>query len=223
PGTIQQVVLLVNGSPVNTNATGTSGVYTFTWTPTATSQYTIGATAATPDGYAGTASTEVFTSYVPYAPTVRLTPASQTFYDVTSVTLNATATPVSYGAVITNIELYDGGTDLGHTIPLTINSPVGTHAYSATATDSYGNKGGATNTLIFNTVAEPTVTITSPSPGSYPPLAATWTEEYTITASSTSAGTVTNISIYGGSTLLSSANAGSISFNWMGNTGSNGL
>ena len=223
PGTIQQVVLLVNGSSVNTNATGTSGVYTFTWTPTATSQYTIGATAATPDGYAGTASTEVFTSYVPYAPTVRLTPASQTFYDVTSVTLNATATPVSYGAVITNIELYDGGTDLGHTIPLTINSPAGTHAYSATATDSYGNKGGATNTLIFNAVAEPTVTITSPSPGSYPPLAATWTEEYTITASSTSAGTVTNISIYGGNTLLSSANAGSISFNWMGNTGSNGL
>ena len=105
------------------------------------------------------------------APTVSITaPASGSTISGTA-TVNANAVPAS-GATISNCELrVDGGlvgTDTASPYSWSLNTASytnGQHTLNVTATDNGGRKGYAQISVTVSNVANPTVTITSPSSG----------------------------------------------------------
>jgi hypothetical protein len=150
---IQSAGLLVNGAQVaSTNASGTNGLYTLKWSPTNSGMFTLAATATTTHGAVGTSTNAYVFAYVAAAPLVTLSPPSGSLTNATSITLSATAVAESTGASITNIELFDGSTDLRNASTVTLNNPTGTHTYTAVASDTYGVTGSNSSVIQFVSV-----------------------------------------------------------------------
>lgn len=138
----------------------------------------------------------------------------QSFFTPALVTISATASD-SDGSV-TNVQFFDGATSLGNdnSNPYSIvaNLPAGTHNLTAVATDNLGLS--TTSDVVTVTVnvgnIPPSVTITNPVDGT----AFGNTLSIAVqTAATDSDGTVTNVQLFNGTTLLRNFTAAPYNFN----------
>ena len=144
-------------------------------------------------------------------PTVAITSPANNASVGANFTIEATA---SDDGSITNVAFYAGATLLGNytTSPYSHpwnGAPEGAHVLTAVATDDQGN---STTSAVVNVtvIYAPTVAITSPTNNSSMGL------NFTIDATATDNGTITNVAFYDGTTLLGNDTASPYSYAWNG-------
>jgi RHS repeat-associated protein len=191
--------------------TDTTSPYSIAWTGAATGTHTITAKATDNQGVA--TSSAAVTIRVDAPPGVSLTaPANNAvFVAPASITLSATASDTD--GTVSKVEFLDGTTIVGtvtaapYSVTLA-NIALGTHSYTARATDN--NNAVTTSSavsIIVNTA--PTVSITAPANNAF----FTTPANITITASAAdSDGTVTKVDFFDGATLVGTATSAPYSF-----------
>jgi hypothetical protein len=155
-------------------------------------------------------------AYTPAGPVVSITaPANNaSFSPGASVAITANASET--GGTITNVEFYANGADLGGATSAPYgftwpNVPTGAYTLTVVGSDALGIT--ATSTVVNITVAytPPAVSLTSPTAG------ATFSAPASISFAATatdSAGTVTNVAFYQGSTLLANVVSAPYTYTW---------
>jgi len=152
-GSIQNVTFYANGAPIGVD---TTSPYNVAWNAVGPGNYTVTAV-ATDDRFANTTSAPIhITVLANTPPTVAVTSPTEgaTFTSPAVVTIEATASdPDGY---IVQVAFYaDGtliGTDTTSPYSVTWNAPLGSHSFSAVATD---NEAGTTGSIAVNATVSP--------------------------------------------------------------------
>ncbi|MES2296715.1 MAG: Ig-like domain-containing protein [Pseudomonadota bacterium] len=150
-------------------------------------------------------------------PTLAITlPASTNYAAPATINLAATAAATATGASITQVAYYRENALIGTaTMPpynlSVVNVVAGSYTISAVATDSLGNtaRSASITALVVDDLG-PLVSVTA-TPGTAIAPAA-----ITLSASATSAISVTKVDFYNGQTLLGTANKAPYQYNWTG-------
>jgi alpha-tubulin suppressor-like RCC1 family protein len=193
--------------------TATTAPYQFNWPSVAAGNYSL--TAKAYDNLNASTVSQVVNIIVDAPPTVSLTtPASNDVF-VAPATVSLVATANSSGGTISKVDFYQGATLLGTatTAPYQFNwtnVSAGNYALTAIATD---NLGVATTSSVVNIVSDtpPTVSLTAPANKTI--LVAPATVSLAATANA-SAGTISKVEFYQGTTLLGTATTAPYQFNW---------
>ncbi|HVS52917.1 MAG TPA: Ig-like domain-containing protein [Opitutaceae bacterium] len=214
---VTRVDFLVGGSTVATALAPTSGsTYTASWTPTVAAVPVL--TAKVTDSNGNTATSAAVNVNVT-APNITLTsPSAGTSVNVNvPVILTANATAVS-PATISKVDFFAGttlvGTATGTGPSYSVNwtpAAAGNTSLTARVTDSNGAAITSSAVSVSASVANPTVALTSPAPGS----ALNANTPVTLTATATGgAGTVAKVDFFAGTTLVGTATSAPYSVSW---------
>src|SRR5215217_330419 len=208
-GTISQVQIYQGSTLLGTATPAGGGVYNYTWTNVTAGNYALTAK-ATDDGGATTnsASVNVIANALP---TVNLTSPANNFIFTAGSNLAISMSAGDADGTVSQVQVYQGATLLGTATAAGngiynytwSNVTAGNYSLTAKATD---NRGAVTNSAAINVIANalPAASITSPTNNS------TFTAgtNLAITVSASDAdGTVSQVQVYQGTTLLGTATA----------------
>lgn len=195
--------------------TDTTSPYSFVWNNVSAGTYTIRATATDNGGANATAQVEV-TITGNTAPTVAITSPTNnaTFFAPAAITINASASDSN--GTIASVAFFNGNQQLGidNTSPYSFvwnNVATGTYTLRAVATDNQGATATSTITISVVSNVPPTISITAPANNAtfYAPASIT----LSASASDTN-GSVTSVTFYSGTEVLSVDTSSPYEFNW---------
>ena len=192
--------------------TATAAPYTYTWSNVPAGTYSL--TAKATDNLGATATSAAVSVTSNAAPKVSLTaPANNSSATAPAhITLGANASDPD--GTVAKVEFFNGTTLLGTATAAPYSyiwnsAPVGTYSITAVATDNLGAQTTSAASAI-TVIAPPAVTLTSPAnnaaniaPGSF-----------ALAANATSAGTITKVDFFNGTSLIGTATSAPYTFAW---------
>lgn len=210
-GTVSQVQVYNGATLLGTATAAGNGVYNYSWPNVAAGTYSLNARATDNRG-AVTTSTPVNVSSNPNsAPSASITAPANNFTFAANLNLSISVTAADSDGSITQVQIYQGATLLGAATAAGngvynyswSNVAAGTYNLTAKATD---NLGATTTSAAISVIANalPTAGITSPANNFIFPAGSNL--PISITAADAD-GTVSQVQVYQGATLLGSATA----------------
>jgi hypothetical protein len=214
-GTITSVQFFVNGTSLGTD---TSFPYNATWTPTAVGSFALSALVTDSFGNQATSANVSITiaAVSPTSPTVSISsPANgASLFANGPTTVSASATDSD--GTIAGVQFFANGVSIGTdtTFPYSVQfTPVATGSYTLTAvaTDNGGNQttttGAGSPSVTVTNLSAPSISITSPTPVQI-------NSATTITATTTTAGSIASVQFLANGTTLGTVTTAPFTFNW---------